>query len=297
MNPKAFFTTLITVCGLGLLVGGYWAWQSYSRARLQHTLVEQAKPLLEKTKEKEIEALVKPARDQIRDYFATLSAKVPDFVAEVCSPEFAQQLAACPTREEKQKLLLLTFKRTVTTDAEVLGKVRDLTARAAETLDEDWAASCKELTEQWNLTVKPYGATLTGEQLVERMQPTITAGLRQTAEQAQRPSRKGRLGASLNQIAANALVLPVEEHGVYKGLPAFSAKSFGSVFDSMIGQVQSRPRDLKKQISGRLSDLGNLLGHDFREEIRGRIEELHDAQQKAVEEAAGQQASELIHIL
>jgi hypothetical protein len=297
MDRKAVSTGFLTVLGLCLLLGGYLTWQGYSRARLQHTLAEQARPVLDRMKDKEIDDLVKPARDRIRDEFHALCFKVPDFVDEVCSDDFARQLAACKTREDKQKLLMLTFKRTVTTDAEILAKVRELTDQAAKSLDEDWAACCEELTERWNLAVKPYGATLTGQQLVERMQPTITAGLRRTAAQAQRPERKSFLGASLGEIAANALALPVEDRGVYKGMPAFTAKNFSTVFDSVIGHVQNRPRDMRKQISSRLADLGNLLGHDFREEIRSRLEELHQAQQQAVEQAAGQQASELIRIL
>jgi hypothetical protein len=296
-DRKAVSTTLLTVLGLCLLLGGYLTWQGYSRARLQHALAEQAKPILDRMKEREIDALVKPARDRIRDEFHALCFKVPDFVDEVCSDDFARHLAACRTHDEQQKLLLLTFKRTVTTDAEILAEVRELTDQAAQTLDEDWAACCEELTERWNLEVRRYGVTLTGQQLVERMQPTITAGLRRTAEQAQRPGRKSRLGASLGQIAANALALPVEDQGVFKGMPAFSAKNFSTVFDSVIGHVQTRPGDMRKQISTRLSDLGNLLGHDFREEIRSRLEQLHQAQEQAVEQAAGQQASELIHIL
>src|SRR5262249_32691638 len=160
-----------------------------------------------------------PARERIREEFHALCLKVPDFVDAVCSDDFARRLAACRTHEEQQKLLLFTFKRTVTTDAEILAKVRELTDLPAQTLDEDWAACCEELTERWNLEVRRYGVTLTGQQLVERMQPTITAGLRRTAEQAQHSARKSRLGASLGQIAANALALPVEDQGVYKGMP------------------------------------------------------------------------------
>jgi hypothetical protein len=297
MDRRAVSTSFWTVLGLCLLFGGYLTWQGYSRARLQQALVEQARPILDEMKERETEDLVEPARDRIRDEFHTLCFKVPDFVDEVCSDDFARRLAACRTHDEQQKLVLLTFKRTVTTDAEILGKVRELTDQAAQALDEDWAACCQELTEQWNLKVKPYGVTLTGQQLVERMQPALTAGLRRTAEQARQPGRKGALGVSLGQIAANALTLPVEEQGVYKGMPAFTARNFSTVFDSVIGHVQNRSRDMRKQISTRLADLGNLLGHDYREEIRGRLEQLHQAQQQAIEQAAGQQASELIHIL
>jgi hypothetical protein len=300
MNTKTVYTSFVTVGGLCLLVAGYWTWQANARAQLQHTLMDQARPLLNQMKEKEIEELVQPARDQIRTEFHALAFKVSDFVDEICSDSFARKLAACHSREDQQKLLLLTFKEKVTTDAGVLEKMRELSDNAAQVLDDDWAASCKELTERWNLTVKPYGGTLTGEQLVERMQPTVTAGLRRTATQAERPARKGRLGASLNGIAGRAMVLPSEEQGVYKGMPVFAARNFNTTFDSVIGHVQNRRGDikeLKRTISSKLSDLGNLLAHDFREEIRSRIEELHEAQEKAVEEAASQQASELIHIL
>jgi hypothetical protein len=296
MKSRTFVTSLVTVFGLCLLLGGYLTWQSYSRARLQQALVEQASPILDQMKEKELDALVTPARDQIREHFHALAFKVPDFVDAVCSDEFARKLAACPTREDQQKLVLRTFKETITTDAEILARVSALTDKATQTLDEDWASCCEGLTERWNLAVKPYGGNLTSRQLVERMQPTITAGLRRAAEQAQRSGRKGWV-FSVNHITRNALVLPVEEKGVYKGMPAFAANSFASVFDSVIVHVQNRPRDMRKLISTRLSELGNLLGYDFREEVRSRIEELHQSQQQAVKEAAGQQASELIHIL
>jgi hypothetical protein len=294
---KTVSRTLWTVLGLCLLVGGYLTWQGYSRARLQQILADQARPILVKLKEREIAGLVKPARDRIRDEFHALCFKVPDFVDAVCADDFARQLAACRNHDEQQKLVLLTFKRTVTTDAEILDKVRELTDEAARTADEDWAACCEELTERWNLEVKPYGRTLTGQQLVERMRPTITAGLRHTADPAAPPARRGGVGVSLGQLTAGVLTLPVEEQGVYKGLPAFTAPNFRSVFDSVIGHVQTRPHDMRKQISTRLADLGNLLGHDFREEMRSRLEQLHQQQQEAVEQAAGQQASELIHIL
>src|SRR5262249_4212059 len=156
------------------LGGGIWGRQAYARGVLSDRLMQGADPVLAAKARKEL--LGDPAtnapglpadnREKVRAYFHEICVKVPNFVEEINTDDFANGLARCQTRQQQQEKLLWAFRTNVVKEGEVLDKVQTLAVNLTRTLDANWSACCGELADRWGVLVKDYRVPVTAEDLL-----------------------------------------------------------------------------------------------------------------------------------
>jgi hypothetical protein len=298
MNRRKFLSGAATAGGLVLLGGGFWARQAYARSQFSQGLVRAANPILTSKAHKELHELPARAREEMRRYIHGVCLNVPEFVDEVCSPDFAERLALRRNPQQQQELLLVVFMQKVVTEAQVMNRVQVIAEDISRDLDRNWAACCEELAQKWDLAVKEYRAQVTASELGDRLSPLVERGIRQALEQARTTVQKPALSDYSNELGKSAmLLLPVMLQAPWVGWPLFVVQALKPVFAYLIDRVKDRAHDLQLAVSDKLSQLGNRCGSEFENEVRLRIGDLHKWQGGAVEAAAGQQAEQLIRWL
>jgi hypothetical protein len=298
MNRRKFLSASATTGGLLLLGGGFWARYAYARSRLRHELVRLSAPVLAAKAQRELLTLPARAREEMRRYFHGVCLNVHGFVQEVCSPEFADRLADCTSREQQRQLVLLAFLREVTTEAQVLNRVQVIAEDVGTDLDRNWAACCTELANRWDASLKEYRVAVTATELPDRMAPLLEAGLRQAVEEARAAGCRPVLSEAVTRVAESALLLlPLSAEEPWLGWPLFAVLALRPVFDDFISRVRDRSADLQWAVSDKLAQLGNRMGSEFEAEVRSRITDLHRWQDQAVDGAADRQAAQLVRLL
>jgi hypothetical protein len=298
MDRRRFLSGTATAGGLFLLGGGFWARQAYARNQFTQGLVRDANPILTSKAHKELLDLPVRAREEMRRYIHGVCLNVHGFVEEVCSHDFAERLRERSSPQQQQEMLLVVFMREVMTEAQVLNRIQVIAEDISRDLDRNWAACCGELAQKWDVSVKDYRATVTAEQLSDRMTPLVQRGIRQALEEARSTVQKPALTDVPNEIGKSAmLLLPVTSQAPWAGWPLFLVQVLKPVFAYLIDQVKDRARNLQFAVTDKLSQLGNRCGSEFENEVRLRIRDLHKWQDAAVEAAARQQAEQLIRWL
>jgi hypothetical protein len=306
VDRRKFLTGLATAGGLALLGGGIWGRQAYARGVLSDRLLQGADPVLADKARKELfgdPATNKPGlpavgREAVRAYFHEICVKVPNFVEEIQTDEFANGLARCQTRQQQQEKLLWAFRTNVVKEGEVLDKVQTLAADLSRTLDTDWSACCGALADRWGVIVKDYRVPVTAEDLLAQTTPHIQAAVRDATEQA----RAGGERVVTPDLAADVrdavrLLVPVKGKGLWAGWPEFVARVLDLVFGDCVEQKGSRARVLTATVSDRFATLGNRMGAEFENAVSAHVKRLHEWQEAAVATAAHNQAAAVIRLL
>jgi hypothetical protein len=298
MNRRKFLSGAASAGGLFLLGGGFWARQAYARSRLQRELVRLSAPILANKAAREMPTLPETAREEMRRYFHGACLNVHGFVKEVCTSEFAERLAASGNPRQQRELVLLAFMREVVTEEQVLNRVQIIAEEISHDLDHNWAGCCAELANKWDVSVKEYKTTVAAQELTDRLTPLVESGIRQALDQARALGQRPALGDGIRGLGKSALLtLPLSLETPWQGWPLFAVVALKPVFDFFIARVRDRGSDLQWAVSEKLAALGNRMGLEFENEVRMRIADLHKWQDQAVEEAARQQADQLIRIL
>jgi hypothetical protein len=298
MNRRKFLSGAASAGGLFLLGGGFWARQAYARSRLQRELVRLSAPVLAAKAAREMPTLPVTAREEMRRYFHGVCLRVNGFAEEVCSSQFAEQLAGCGNPRQQRELVLLAFMRQVATEEMVLGWVGTIAEEISHDLDHNWAGCCEELANKWDVSIKEYRTTVKAQELTDRLTPLVQNGIHQALDQARALGQRPALGEALAGIGKSALLmLPLSREAPWLGWPLFAVAALKPVLDFFISRVRDRTGDLQWAVSEKLAALGNRMGSEFENEVRMRIADLHGWQDQAVEQAARQQAEQLIHLL
>jgi hypothetical protein len=298
MNRRKFLSGAATAGGLVLLGGGFWARRAYARSRLQRDLVRLSAPVLAAKAAREMPTLPERAREDMRRYFHGVCLKVNGFAGEVSSTEFAERLVGCGSPQQQRELVLLAFMRQVATEELVLNWVRTIAEDVSHDLDRNWAGCCEELANKWDVSIREYRTAVAAQELTDRLTPLVQDGIRQALDQARALGQRPVLGDALAGIGQSALLLlPLSREAPWLGWPLFAVAALRPVFDFFIARARDRAADLQWAVSEKLAALGNRLGSEFENEVRTRIADLHKWQDQAVEEAARQQAEQLIRLL
>jgi hypothetical protein len=298
MDRRTFLRRAVPAGGVLLLGGGFWAHQAYGRSKLRRELIRLANPLLTTKAHDELLNLPVRAREEMRRYFHGVCLNVHDFVAEICSPPFAERLAECTAPAQQQEQVLLAFMRQVVTETQVLNKVQLIAEDISHDLDRNWATCCGELANKWDLSIKEYRTTVTATELTDRATPLVQNGIRQALARARSATQRPALGEMAGDVGKAALLLlPVAAAAPWIGWPLFAVLALKPVITYFVDQVRDRSRELQWAVSEKLAYLGNQMGAEFENEVRLRIADLHKWQDQAVEKAAQQQAEQLIRLL
>ena len=285
--------------GTGVL-GGRLAHQAYARGELRRELVDAALPELAVKASRELEDTPAACREEIRRWFHGTCLNVPAFVHTISCDGFIHQLRSCGNPQEKSRLLMLAFSRTVASHVEVNDRIRTITTEAAADLRRNWGACCETMAKKWGLSLWRRKSAITADEMLDLTEPFIRRGLEETQTLARAYSREPTLAEALGlasgATAEQAALLGMRACCVAPlvVVPLFLWNALTHLFDYITGQLERERGAFQLAVSQRMALLGNRIGSDLETEIRSRVADLHHWQEQAVRAAASHRAEELI---
>src|SRR5437588_3303638 len=141
-----------TVMGAGVIAcgaGGLWLRCSRLRGAFVKDLMDGARPVLDRHALEEQEQYPGRMRDEIRPCFDSMCLNVPEFLAEINTPEFRKKLSTMQTPERRHRELLAVYYRRVPAVAEVAKRIRAAALEIGTELDRHWDECCKEIAAKW----------------------------------------------------------------------------------------------------------------------------------------------------
>jgi hypothetical protein len=290
----------LRAAGLGgacvLIGGGLWVRRAYARSKLATRLMADAMPALTEKAHTELVELPARARDEIRTWFHGPCINSNEFVYDLCSPAFAEKLAACRTAELKEECFVTAFVSKVVSETEILNRVQLIASDVGNDLDRNWANCCKTIASKWNVYIKEYGSSdLTG--ITQRVEPMIKSSIQQTIQVALLAGQRPAISQTLGNVGKSAiLVLPLARLPQL-AIPLFVVLAIRHLFDYVMGLINNKVRDYQRAISEHLAHLGHRIGEEFYTEVKARLACLHGWQEDALRMFAESQAEESIGVL
>ena len=188
------------------------------------------------------------------------------------------------------------YPESVPREGEILGWVDAIATDIGRELDAAWTAYCLETSRLWNARVRGSGPPLTGDGLVDRVGGLVRAEIAAAAASAAGAGRRPALGTTIQTVGRSAvLLLPVltaGPAGLAVGVPVFVLLAARPVWEYVAARLDDRRGDYRAAISARLAVLGNRVGAEFEREVRGRIADLHQWQERSVRATAARLADE-----
>jgi hypothetical protein len=301
MQRRQFLTRWLIGGGITAGAGAVALYRRHTaREELTSRLLEDALPTLAANASREIQTLPAQGREEIRRYFHGKCLNVHGFVRHISTDSFRSRLARCRSREEREQCLMAAFCTRVASEAEILNKVETVAETVGRELNDDWGSYCSTLASRWNERVEGYGASLSAENLSERLNRIVRGELQQAVRQVSGRDRAPALGQTVGDIGRSAvLLLPLVRFGKFgllAGVPLFLVLAAGPIWNYILGQLADRSDEYQAAISSRLAMLGNRAGAEFEREVRRRLTDLHAWQEQSVRATAERLAQQHIGI-
>jgi hypothetical protein len=296
MNRRQFLTAAALPAGAALFGTVLWGRAAYARHQLTRELIAATRPILTEKAHAELQRLPAKAREEIRTWFHGPCLNSAEFVYEICSHAFAEKLAACHTDELRELCFLNAFVSKVVSETEILNRVGVIAEEIGSELDQNWATCCKQISDQWDLHLRPYRPALPNG-FADRMEPLIREALHEAIQRATVAGQKPALSETVGHIGASALLLLQVRTLPGITIPLFALSALQHFFSYLMGQLNNQVGDYQRAISERLARLGNRLGSEFEGEIRAQIGCLQAWQEEALKQTAAAEAQQAVSLL
>jgi len=296
MDRREFLTSASWI-GVGAAAGTLLLGRAaYAKHRLAAKLVAESLPDLAIKAHRELQQLPIQACEEIRLWFHGPCANSVEFAHDVCSPSFAEKLAACETEELKELSLLNAFLGRVVSETEILARVEVIHREIGRELDRSWMECCEKIAGKWNVQLQPYGAT-TPTDFVDRVEPLVHQAMNDAVQLASAAGQQPAFSQVLGGIGESAMSLLPIVRLTNIAIPAFALIALRHLFTYVLSHLADRTGDHGRAISDRVALLGYRLGSEFERDITSRIANLHAWQEHTIRSAAQAYASEAVGLV
>lgn len=273
----------IAIGGLLVTLGSGAAYQWYAERALRQELTDKTMPVLTSKSHKEMNAIPRDGDIDIRKLFNGAINKLPRFVEGICSAAFVSELAARQTDDDKQVFMIETFTREVISDRQINARVEAAAENLGERLDENWANCCRELADNWRISIRHHQQRVSATQLLKDIEPLIRSRLKRAMDAAfgndQMPFIRS-CEESLGRSAILVLQLSRVTNRLY--LPTFCLQQMHASVDEVQRYLHDRRAHYQNKIADVFVDLSNRVGSSFQTALKLRVSDLHAWQEEAL---------------
>ncbi len=282
-HRRRFLEATGAVGVLGAMSGGLYLRAASRRGELSTAMIRDAHHELSPKAHRELQHLPIRARTEIRDWFHSHCLNAAEFAYEVCSPRFAERLAACDNSDLQQQCVADLFLASVVSAEEVQERLQVIAQEMGNELDFNWHACCETLAEKWQIHVDRGGHRISlPSGLADRLDSLVRQSLAQAID-AGRAGAAPALSSISDGLGKTALLLiPLAMLAPNVALPAFFVRAIFNLGQYVVRLLSDRVGDAQAAITTRVAILGRRLGSEFEGEARARIADLHAWQENAV---------------
>ncbi len=282
-NRRRFLEVLGTVGVAGGIGAGLYGRAQWQRAALAGAMLHDAQQVMVPREQRELQTLPVRARNEIRDWFHAHCLNASEFAYEVCSPSFAERLAACGTEELKQQCVANAFLARVVSAEEVQERLQVIAQELGNELDASWRGCCQELSLRWQMQISGGGYEVSlPRDLAARLDQLVRHSLNEAMQTADGSLAPSFTDAVSSIGTAALLAVPVVVVIPELALPAFFVRALWVLVEYVVRLVSGRVQGLQAEITHRVAMLGRRLGSEYESELRHCIGQLHQWQQDAV---------------
>lgn len=278
------FLEVLGVTGVAGAIGvGLYGRAQWQRSALAGAMLNDAQQVMVPREQQELQTLPVRARNEIRDWFHVHCLNAAEFAYEVCSPSFAERLAACATDELKQQCVANAFLARVVSAEEVQERLQVIAQELGNELDTNWRGCCQQLSQRWQMHISGggYEASLPRD-LSARLDHLVQNSLREAVQTADGSLAPSFTDAVSSIGTAALLALPVAWVLPELALPAFVVRTLWVLGEYVVRLLSGRVEGIQAEITHRVALLGRRLGSEYEAELRHCIGQLHRWQQDAV---------------
>ncbi len=297
-SRRRFLEAVGVTGAVAVIGGGLYAKAAWQRSALARSMMDDAQQVLVPRERDELESLPIRAREEIHNWFQVHCLNAAEFAYEVCSPSFAERLAACGSDELKQQCVTNAFLAHVVSGEEIQERLQVIAQELGNELDANWRRCCGQLSQRWQLQVSDGGYEVAlprdlAARLNQQVQRSIDEAV-QTAGSSLAPALSdtvSSIGTSALLILPAALVIPE------LALPAFVVRSLWVLSQYVVRLLTNRVASIQAEITNRVAILGRRLGSEYQTELRHCIGELHRWQQDAVRSFTEEYSQKAVSII
>lgn len=282
-NRRRFLEVLGVTGVAGAIGAGLYGRAQWQRSALAGALMQDAQQVMVPRQREELQTLPIRARDEIRNWFHAHCLNAAEFAYEVCSPSFAERLAACGSEQLQQQCVTNAFLAHVVSADEVQERLQVIAQELGNELDANWRGCCQQLSQRWQTQVSGggYEESLPRD-LASRLDQLVQRSIDEAVQTAG-GSMAPALSSTVSSIGKTALLmLPVAAVAPELALPAFVARSLWVLREYVVRLLSGRVEGIQAEITHRVAMLGRRLGSEYEAELRHCIGQLHHWQQEAV---------------
>ncbi len=277
MNRRVFLQTTGSIAGIGLISGGLLIRRTYAIDTLAREMVDETLPLVSESWQNELETVPEKACNEVRKFFHQKCLNVDAFLEVLSGDNLQRELRSLRKDYEREEVVMREFCRHVVSGDAILQHLKDLATELGKNLDESWAGACKQVSTQWT---ESHGFTNAAEYeiLSMRTRELMLKNLRATARNL-RSGQDLALGETFTEVGRAALLLiPIKrigKGGAQVAVPHYIVEALRPYCSYLSEKVGSQNENVQREMSKKLSQLGNHIGDECKKVMTEKVSFLH----------------------
>lgn len=299
MNRRAFLQTTGSIMGVGLISGGLYIRHRYMVDNLAREMVEETLPFVKELWQAELKTVPETAREEVRQFFHLKCLNVDHFLQVLTGHDVQAEIRSARKDPEREEIIMREFCQHVVSGDEIKDHLTKLAGRLGKSLDDSWANSCREISQQWS---NQHGVSYASdyEILSLRTRESMIKHLRASAKSF-RGEQELALEQNFTEVGRAALLLiPLKKIGKASARVAVPSYFVEAVRPhcSYLGQLAaSNSRKSLEQMTTKLSELGNHIGAECEKVMFQKVHHLHTVRHISLMEVARNIAQQQIQYI